>query len=1607
MPPQSGGAALQPRLLVPAKVFFALAAALSVASACVGGWYMYVDGQRVIEETVEEVSATETAAVAQRLEQSFAEVNVSSSEYAFLINDWKYSSLQELQYRLSRQMLSRLPYVPALYGIGVTAVPMVNPITNGSIMIQDVWWDPLTDPEYIERNNGSDRQYASGTSLPADYNSTRCDYEEDQMGRYCVNAYLIEPGTLRQRGLLYSWRSTHVANFGGGGPWQEQQEGWAEHGATFWRPVSIWNSADGTPYVYGSFVRVLPRTGLSKPVLLGYKMLVMAYVSFYPWQGELSNARSRLEGFAAAVVCFLNEGLDSQVLATSEPDALVPRGCASRESVLILKKNPCLRQLSEMSPTIQDVATILSAVDEGAFQRADIRGGEHWMRRRVVFRKQPLDLMDNIHLLWLRPISSVQDKTDRGLFMFIAFLSGMLALQVIALAVQMFKIGAPLSTVGGAMQLVDSLDLDGAEARIRQAASSCVGVTEIQRVVVSFRTALRALRQYRSYLPQAVLAAAAAALNDNNNAQVNSAPSRFFSGAALVQVDEGALVLPQLASADMRNALCCAVSQATTADAAAAMKALLTKRTRACAAAGDTRSARRILDCGWDCDALRAELKLPSPASAERPRAAQQRKTPGDSTCSAAAPLSSLMGGSTVESGSTTSDRGIQRRQASRFMESADDEPASTVATVPLFPVLYQPPSVRKAATSLSVWHGPKGDCYFPGPAVDGMMHDFAVCNSGERHRGAVAIFVYTIELHDPVVWVAWQADQWDLCGNHDSAAARCDFKAVRAEAGERAAVANGAPDTSEAELMHADSCGMRVFGSEGVPRLLRFENAHCGDSELSPLSDSILWAPCPDALVSEDGAFSLARRDGRAVPPGVLEFIKSRDFSTTITRNTWESSAVVTATKQLKQLRATCMARKNQQCVVGKLCQAAREAFRPAAESVVGHGADPQMLADAIYAAYLAKCPGSPSPAQIAAASELTLLRWHDEWLLLAFTGPNNVGVTLGDEPRAELLHRVDNALEEQPYYLINAAIRAQQHGRRDAELRAASAQPPAKLTARQPDSATAEPGPAQFEGAYQGAEVSMMWEGDRWHVQKGGDVAGSLAHYYWELRLQGWGLPQCRALIWWLDDTLRGLPVASGPEDAGQLRRKGYRGLTGVTLDLGVYSRGRVVVFGAFTSTSDDQGVASGFAVGDDSAAIFTMFGQTGRNISPFSRFGREKEILYPPNTLQLVTETLSAEHAAILNKSKLQVFDLRELSPAEAVSYLAKEGALEVCGEHPGVLKQAERAAARAEGGDWVAAVRELLAEPETGVAGRQLSLPVVPRDSVGVVALMFSSGAGFEIGAEIETSVWNSMFEDVERVAEVHGAQLIATYTGIIILRVTGSSDHRAARAALALASELVGAERPSAPQSGHAGHAKTSHAGQISFSPVLAQGPASRAGQRVVAHRAPAALRAHCGVSVGRVHCGFAGSAKHRVEIADGAAVRRARRMAGYAFRFGVTEVVTDAPSASAAASVGLISWTVDIVAFDTYGEVREPILCTAPLRLTGGGMTQEAAEKLQDAWAAVLAVGEDHERRDDAEVRSLRELAAEALQAHPHRASRALAEAAADPTGYCCDWCEI
>ena len=123
-----------------------------------------------------------------------------------------------------------------------------------------------------------------------------------------------------------------------------------------------------------------------------------------------------------------------------------------------------------------------------------------------------------------------------------------------------------------------------------------------------------------------------------------------------------------------------------------------------------------------------------------------------------------------------------------------------------------------------------------------------------------------------------------------------------------------------------------------------------------------------------------------------------------------------------------------------------------------------------------------------------------------------------------------------------------------------------------------------------------------------------------------------------------------------AAKAATRTYRGID-CHFPVDIYTSGNLILWPACSSASRDQSVAVSFTASTRPSSVFILSGRRCADISGFSRFARELELLYPPNSTFRVENSMSAEQAAVVGQQHLQLFELRETERDENRAHLMR--------------------------------------------------------------------------------------------------------------------------------------------------------------------------------------------------------------------------------------------------------------------------------------------------------------------------------------------------------------
>eukprot|EP00755_Sulcionema_specki_P022464 Sspe_Gene.76576::Locus_47850_Transcript_1_1_Confidence_1.000_Length_2895::g.76576::m.76576 len=490
----------------------------------------------------------------------------------------------------------------------------------------------------------------------------------------------------------------------------------------------------------------------------------------------------------------------------------------------------------------------------------------------------------------------------------------------------------------------------------------------------------------------------------------------------------------------------------------------------------------------------------------------------------------------------------------------------------------------------------------------------------GQPPEVVVPLFWYTVQLYTTTCYAVWSPSKgtWiSLPLHHSSPLHRTSSGTLtlthHAASLVRPFVGMGLQQLSTMEI-EEDSFpmadGYTLYTSPGDDLyLMEYENHHRGDYELSPLNDSVMWIPTLDVLLGKGPPFFLLCDSGGLPPSGVLEYIYSRKWGEVLQGASWRCTAVDLSPPLFEKLGS-----------IPNMANYHSEAHSMYKDLVK------RSPFQAILEAQVKATEDTPTPQRILSALMLQRLTWEGNEYLLGLDGVTNRVV--GREGAACVIHRLKNNAKAQVFQVVNHTMRSLQTHHHAPVLVLDGVGP-------------------HVDGEYSGGSNVLpfvrdtriaQWQGDGFLVSRDGIPVAKVweeeEEAAWDLRYMGSLLPQVRGMLFHITQALLSLPPCPSPTTS-------YRGLQGVAVPQ--YTPGAVLLWAAFSSSSIDRATACSFALGGAEGAIFSVRGTQGRNISRWSRFARENELLLPPNTWLKVKNALTEELRELSGAVSSQVFEL----------------------------------------------------------------------------------------------------------------------------------------------------------------------------------------------------------------------------------------------------------------------------------------------------------------------------------------------------------------------------
>eukprot|EP00756_Hemistasia_phaeocysticola_P028015 Hpha_TRINITY_DN16151_c2_g1::TRINITY_DN16151_c2_g1_i1::g.3949::m.3949 len=470
------------RIVLPITLLFAVSGVVSTLVSVVGGVLLYMESINAVRDAMYHVADAESAIATDRLTGYFVQAR-HDSEIAlrYVSTGAAGGNLEQLQEGFRALQTAMITTTRRMNGYGWEVIPNITEPRNAVRVTS--YWDPLSDPVEIAKNGGSDREI-----IVAQYSPKlpgNCGNESLE-GQRCMVAHTVsEEGA----NLVNIYNYTRKFLTRGLDSLDELT------GPMRWFPVASWLSRDGTIYYYVPLRMWAQNLKPDSPVL-GGAVEFTSYVMLYDWGAELG----RVTEDRFLVVLDISNGLEGAVYASSRGDVT---SCGSRAADMTI----CTLKIKEYDAKIQQAAVVSNKSAPGTFLQEELDGVDSWLMRRVVWKGQEgLDTIGEIDLLWMTDTTSSEGRVMRSLIYFVSFVAAVIVFDVLILLFEVSKVGLPLRKISQGMGDISTMNLENFEAIVASAGSGSIVIGDILGIIDALRGALQALKLYRDYLPQGLLA---------------------------------------------------------------------------------------------------------------------------------------------------------------------------------------------------------------------------------------------------------------------------------------------------------------------------------------------------------------------------------------------------------------------------------------------------------------------------------------------------------------------------------------------------------------------------------------------------------------------------------------------------------------------------------------------------------------------------------------------------------------------------------------------------------------------------------------------------------------------------------------------------------------------------------------------------------------------------------------------------------------------------------------------------------------------------------------------------------------------------------------------
>ena len=487
-------------LLVCATVF-------STVVSLSGGLIMYLESISSLEDTVRETSAAEVCGLVNGLRGVIRQSRSFTEETRGVLYG-KTLAADSTKTAWSDRILELLfGFIKgshgARYSAGVVLLPHNG--TDGSVFYTSVWADPLLNGgrEFLSGVYSND--YPQESYFPVEDGEienmsihTNWLDEETGEGRF---AYLWDAKSY-VTDFLYDWgpgdEGLPPAGIDGVNRWFKPERGAS---AAKWRPPRYWFSSDKTAYTYTGYDAVYAPPPPPHP-WSGYKaVLIISQFLYATWDEVIRDYMKNPESTQTTVLV-VDSVTQTVFTSTSHKHRhMVDAECLREASMNLTSPLHCATTVQDFSVRYQDAFHgVKKRLKEmpSSFFKLNLDGEEHFVRYTTGFHEDVL-------LIWIRPVSSVQGKVDEALRILIGFTCMIFFFDMFLSAVEIYYIALPVKHLSEAIISIGNMETNDASQKLQRYENQHFVMKEVKSLMEGMKTTIVRLSEYKAFIPDAAL----------------------------------------------------------------------------------------------------------------------------------------------------------------------------------------------------------------------------------------------------------------------------------------------------------------------------------------------------------------------------------------------------------------------------------------------------------------------------------------------------------------------------------------------------------------------------------------------------------------------------------------------------------------------------------------------------------------------------------------------------------------------------------------------------------------------------------------------------------------------------------------------------------------------------------------------------------------------------------------------------------------------------------------------------------------------------------------------------------------------------------------------